>query len=203
MTKASKFLGSTVAVLLSLTVLLFSAGFLWNAVTSPSEKIEVTSQSVLDRITDQYFVVTKTAFVDQETSIVVDRGTTWSNFLWGQTITADARIRVDIGVDLSELSLEDVQVDRKTKIVSLTLPEAKILDASLFGDIDVTTQKGFLSRFIGNDPNEDHNLAASRLINDARTTIEQDAKLFKEARDNSLKLLQLIVGDFGYELEIN
>ena len=73
MKPSSKFLTSTVAILLSLAVVLFAAGLFINAFRAPADKVTVTSQTVLERITDQYFVVTKTAFIDQETSIVVDK----------------------------------------------------------------------------------------------------------------------------------
>jgi len=200
---SSKLLTAIVAILLALALVFFTAGFFFKNFHTSTDKEIVTSQTILERITDQYFVVTKTAYIDQETSIVVDRGSTWSNFWWGETLKADAVVRVDIGVDLTGLSQEDIRVDSGAGIVSITLPEATVLDASLFGDIEVTTHKGVLSRLVENDPNADHNLAAKRLITSAREGVEQDERLFNEAQENSVKLLRLIVGDFGYNLEID
>jgi len=169
---------------------------------APKTTVEVTSQTILQRIADQYFVVTKTVVLDQESTITVDRGSAWSNFWWGQTISAEGLVRADVGVDLSALSESDVRIDDVGKRVSITLPQATILDASQYGDIEVTTKSGVLKYLLDNDPNDDFNQAKERLVEDARAAVEQDTTLFAQAREDAAKLVTLIVEPMGYSVEI-
>ena len=106
------------------------------------EQVAITSLAILERISDQYFVVTKSVYVDQKSEIVVDTGSKWSNFFWGQTVKADGVIRVDVGVDMSQLTEKDIVVDQEAKTVRVDVPPADILNASQYGDIEVESQQG-------------------------------------------------------------
>lgn len=187
-------------------LLLFSVAVLLTvflvAIRQFGPETRITSTSVLERVQEQYFVVTKTVVVDQNTKIVVDEGSAWSNFLWGQEIEAEALIRLDIGVDLSELTEDDIIIDQRRKTITIDLPAAEILDASQFGDIEVNSRSGILKFLLDRDPNEDHNLSLDQLIRDAKASVLTDATLFEEAKQNSANLLQLIVENLGYELII-
>jgi len=166
------------------------------------EKVEVTALSILERISDQYFVVTKSVFIDQEAEIKVDTGTKWSNLFWGQTIKAEGVIRVDVGVDMSRLAEKDIAVDLRSKKVTIDVPPADILNASQYGDIEVQSKQGVLKFVLDNNPNEDHNRALQQLIAGAKEAVRQDPRLFADARQDATKLLKLIVGGLGYELVI-
>lgn len=181
---------------LGLAVLIGVGAFVFRG----GEKVEVTSRTVLDRISDAYFVVTKTVILDQSSEITVDRGSSWSNLLWGQTIEARADVRLDIGVDLSGLTEEDIEVNRLAKTVTVTLPEAVILDASIAGPIDVSNRQGILKRLLDNDPTGDHNLASAQLVSDARAAIAERPELTDEAREDAAKILKLVIDDLGYTL---
>jgi hypothetical protein len=189
---------------------LFALGFAALAITAmlvagymifrPTPAETVTSTAILERISDNYFVVTKSAIVDEEVEITVDKGSAWSNFFWGQTITARGKVRIDIGVDLSDITEDDISIDHKNKTVSIAVPQSEILDASQYGNIEVGNKQGLLKTLLDSDPNEDHNRAVTQLITEARAAISGDTELFAEARLDSMKLLELIVKSFGYEL---
>ncbi|OIO52073.1 MAG: hypothetical protein AUJ19_02710 [Parcubacteria group bacterium CG1_02_58_44] len=166
------------------------------------EQVAITSLAILERISDQYFVVTKSVYVDQKSEIVVDTGSKWSNFFWGQTVKADGVIRVDVGVDMSQLTEKDIVVDQEAKTVRVDVPPADILNASQYGDIEVESQQGVLKYVLDNDPNEDHNRALEQLIAAAKESVRQDSQMFEDARDDAAKLLRLIVEGTGYELVV-
>jgi len=168
----------------------------------PVEKTQVSSTTLLQRITSEYFVVTKTLLIDQESTIIVDEGSTWSNLWWGQKIEASGMIRLDIGVDLGDLKEEDIEIDQINRKIKIKLPEASILDASQFGDIKVSSSKGILRFFLENDPNEDHNQALKQLINDAIQVVSEDKDMFAEARRDAIKLIELIIKDLDYTLSV-
>jgi len=140
--------------------------------------------------------------IDQDSTIKVDQGSGWSNFLWGQTIKAEGMIRIDIGVDLNSLQESDVTVDNVKKSAKVKLPPATILDASQYGDIEVESKSGVLKFLLDNDPNADHNQALAQLITDAKTAASADTKVFTEARENSINLIKLVLSDMGYSVEV-
>jgi hypothetical protein len=166
------------------------------------ETVKISSRIVVEEITKQYFVVTKTVYLDQTSQIVVDQGSSWSNFWWGQTIEARAPMKVDVGVDLKELKEEDITVDNENMVIKIRIPEASILSTSLAGEIEVETSKGVLRKIFNNNTNDDYNQALNTLTNDANNSVKEDTELFNEARNDSIKLLSIIVKDLGYTIEI-
>jgi len=198
MFKLKGYLYATGFVLLAAALLILTVKF--GVLGGKEDKIEVTSRAIIERIADNYFVVTKSAIIYEEVEISVDKGSTWSNLLWGQTVKARGTVRIDIGVDLAGLDENDVVVDHKAKTVAIAVPRAEILDASQYGAIEVDSKQGVLKWLTDNDPNEDHNTALEKLLEEARTSISTDERLFTEARSDSTKLLELIVESFGYTL---
>lgn len=160
----------------------------------------ITAQTIVNRIQEQAFLVTKTVYIDQQSEIVIDRGSDWSNFWWGQTITAEGLIRTDVGVDLSKLTSENVKVDHEQKTITIQLPAAEILDSSLSGEIEVVTKSGILKKLLLNDTNADYNLALSQLTTDAMTAVNADETLFVEARNTTINMLELLLAETGYEV---
>lgn len=165
-------------------------------------KTVVTARTILERIADRYVVVTKTAYVNQQSEITIDQGSRWSNLFWGQTVKARGIIKVDIGVDLSGLTEKDISVDSKARKVYIDIPNADIIGAYQYGDIEVETKQSVLKYIFDNDPNEDHNRALEQLVSDAKEAVRQDKTLFTAARQDSIGILRLVVESVGYELAI-
>lgn len=182
-------------------IALIIIGFLVGKIWSDNNRNKVTSNSLVDRIQDQNFLVSKTVIIDQKSKIVIDQGSAWSNFFWGQTIDAEAQIRVDVGIDFSKLKSEDIQIDEKNKHIVINLPEAQILDASQYGDINVRSTKGVFKYLLDNNPNEDHNQSLEQLITDAAKSLE-GSKIYDEARSDAVKYLEVVVTNLGYTIEI-
>lgn len=156
----------------------------------------VNSQAVLERITNQYFLVTKTVFVNSKTEIDTPKNNNWTDLFTGKKITVYGLIRVDVGVDMKNIRLENITVDSKNKIVTITLPHAEILDSSLSGELDVVADKSILEKIKGlfkNTQNEDYNMALKTLINSANNQVMGTESIFEEARLDSVKLVTLIV----------
>lgn len=166
--------------------------------TDDYNESRVTSRIIVDKIQNEAFLVTKTVFLDQETQIKVDQGSSWSNFWWGQIINAEGLIRIDLGVDLKKITENEISINRETKEILIKMPEAEALDISLSGKIKVSSQSGLLKFLLENDPNQDHNLALNQLKEDATSTVMKDASLLDEARNDTLRIIQLLFKDTGY-----
>lgn len=156
----------------------------------------VNSQVILDRITNQYFLVTKTVFVNSLAEIDTPRNNNWTDLFTGKKITVLGLIRIDVGVDMKNMRLENIVVDSKNKIVTISLPHSEILDSSLSGELNVVADKSILEKikgFFKNTQNEDYNLALKTLIDSANSQVTADESIFESARTDSVKLVTLIV----------
>lgn len=195
------FFGIVLFTLLLSVAIFFAGGKLLNSDSNDDKpNVVVTSQIILDKINDEAFIVTKTIFLDQKKTIRIDQGSDWSNFWWGQTITTEGIIRVDLGVDYKLISENDIAIDEESKTISINVPEATILDASLFGDLNVETSSGILRQLFASDRNKDYNLALQSLIEDASETVIINQELVAESENESLKILQLVLSDLGYRV---
>lgn len=190
----------SILILAIIVVLILSGVFLYGRhlgkqAVLPQES--VSTQLILDRITNQYFLVTKTVFVDSEAQIETPKHNDWKDLFVGNKITVEGIIRVDVGVDMKNLGLEDIAIDTEQKTVTVDIPSADILDASLYGELDFDQDKAILDKlksiFI-NKQNEDYNRAIQILINKAKEEVYLNGNIYNEARADSIKLIELIVG---------
>ena len=190
-------------MLFLLTITLsFLGGIFYTQYNQNVQKQLVTSTTIVDKISNEAFLISKTAYLDQDIEIIVDTGSDWSNFWWGQTITAESLIKVNIGVDLKTLTAEDIIVDKMNNRITITLPAASVLDALPIGDISVTNTEGFLKMIFQSDTNKDYNLAYQKLQSEAITAINTRPELFSEAEADTGNLLKLILNDTGYGVNI-
>ncbi len=161
----------------------------------------IESTLVLERLKEQSFLVTRSIITDEEVTINIDQGSTWSNFWWGHEITANGQIQTDIGIDLIKLEDTDIQVNDNDKEIIISLPEPTIYNSSLKGDIEVTTQSGVLKKLLASDSNEDYNLALEELISQSENAISNNQYLFDESYEETIKILQYIFNDTGYTIK--
>ncbi|MBN2101172.1 DUF4230 domain-containing protein [Candidatus Dojkabacteria bacterium] len=164
------------------------------------EKTEVTRTTVLEKLQDQAFLVTRTVIADQDVEINVDQGSAWSNFWWGHEIVAASKMQVDIGVDLLEVEKDDISVDESKKEIKIDLPNAEIYNTSVASKIEIETKSGVLKKILDNDKEEDFNLALDSLSQAAEDSVSGDVKLMNDAEDAAVKILQAIFKDTGYKV---
>lgn len=160
----------------------------------------VTSQSVFEMIEDQYFVVTKTSYVNQKARLSIEENSDWSDLLWMDVINAEGLVRIDIGVDLSELRESDIKVDKENKTIEIDLPESEILTSTIEGDVTVESERGLVTSIeeLFEEEADDYNLAVSELIKLAQESISED--LYEEAREDSLNIIENILESIGYSV---
>ncbi len=161
---------------------------------SPPE--QVSTKLILDRITSQYFLVTKTVFVDSEAEIETPKHDNWKDLFVGNKLDVEGIIRVDVGVDMKGLGAADIALDERQKTISIKLPPADILDASLYGELEFAEDQAILDKiksFFVDDQNEDYNRALQVLVTSAKDQVASDGNLYNEARADSIKLVELII----------
>ncbi|HPY08969.1 MAG: DUF4230 domain-containing protein [Patescibacteria group bacterium] len=191
-----------ILIFIILGLILFVAVFLYgrhlgkNANPAVSKEPVVNSQTILERITDQYFLVTKTVFINSKAEIETPKNNDWTDLFVGKKLTVRGLIRVDVGVDMKHLRLENIEVDSRHKMVTVTLPQAEILNSSLSGKLELDEDLQIINKIktlFENTKNEDYNIALETLINDANSQVMSDPEIFTNARQDSIKLVNLIV----------
>lgn len=191
-----------ILIFVVIVLLLFVAVFFYGryegtqAALLKSRPATVSSQIILDRITSQYFLVTKTVFADSKVEIETPKNNNWTDLFVGKKIIVDGVIRIDVGVDMKNLSLNNIIVDSDKKTVTIKLPHAEILDSSLYGQLDFSENKAIVDKlkgFFKDMQNEDYNLALKALVDNAKVEVSADEDIFTQAREDSVKLVTLIV----------
>ena len=165
----------------------------------------INSQVILERITNQYFLVTKTVFVNSKVEIETPKNNDWTDLFTGKKLTVLGLIRVDVGVDMKNMNPENIVVDSKKKIVTISLPHAEILNSSLYGQLDLVADKSIaekLKDLFKNTQNEDYNLALETLIANADSQVKSDESIFNSAREDSSKLVNLIVSGILQDYQV-
>lgn len=172
--------------------------------TKTNKLPEISSESILDRIQDQQFLVTKTVFLNEEITITVEKDSDWDNLLWGETIEAEGIARLDIGVDLKKLNSQDISIDTSNQTISIKLPDPEILDTSLYDDLEIKTQKGIIKNIqeiFDKKEGDDYNKAVQALIDLAKQDVLKDQKILEEAKEDSTRGITILLNDLDYKIE--
>jgi hypothetical protein len=111
----------------------------------------LTAAGVLQRI-DRTMILQTTVF-RIDTVVRAEEDTAWWEKLWQQRLLMFVQGAVTAGVDLSELSEENVTISNQDRVVTLTLPPAKVLSAELV-DHQVQTYAGGLPKNVDLDTYE-------------------------------------------------
>lgn len=175
------------------------------AATLENRSPVVNSQLILERITNQYFLVTKTVFINSKVEIDTPKNNDWTDIFTGKKLTVLGLIRVDVGVDMKNMRPENIIIDSQKKILTISLPHAEILDSSLSGELDFAVDKSIVEKLkslFKNTQNDDYNLALKTLIESANSQVTANEIIFSSARDDSAKLVQLIVSGMLKDYQI-
>jgi hypothetical protein len=121
----------------------------------------MTAAGVLQRI-DRTMVLQTTVF-RIDTVVRAEEDTAWWEKLWQQRLLVFVQGAVTAGVDLSELGEENVAVSNEDRVVTLTLPPAKVLSAELV-DHQVETYGGGVPRNVDLETYEAAQAAGRRQI---------------------------------------
>jgi hypothetical protein len=163
-------------LLLTLTLALMSCG-------KTAEQLEAETENNLRQITELgtvEYVVTKT--------VKANDNATWYKF-GDRKIIFTCKAHLKAGIDLSELSKDNIQIDARQKSISIILPKAKLLSCNMKpDDIHLVYEKTAITRFSFSNAERDDVMAQGEtnikesvaelgMLADA----EKNAKIFLEA----------------------
>ena len=176
---------------IALVVILFGGGLaLGYRLFRPAEqKTTVTAQVILTALRDRGFLVTQTYVFDEPVTITKSSGSAFSDFFFGQTITARGAMEANVGIDLAKLSSEDVSIQGDT--VTVTIPSASLFNVRPIGPIDVKNDRGILKRLLENDSG--YNEALAELTKQAEEAAKKP-ELLARANDRAKEDIARLLG---------
>lgn len=167
----------------------------------PSDKTVVTAQVILTALRDQGFLVTQTYIFDEPVTIEKTSGSAFKDFFFGQTITARGTMEANLGIDLSQVTSEDVMVEDDKIIVKI--PQAKVFNVRLVGPLDVKNTQGILKRLLENE--EGYNEAQAELTKAAEQAAlrpEFIDRATNAAKEEVARLVGYVARDKTVEVQV-
>lgn len=152
-------------VALALIALLFGGGLLlgYRLFRPADQHTTVTAQIILTALRDRGFLVTQTYVFDEPVTIQKSSGSAFKDFFFGQTITARGVMEANVGIDLANVTVEDVLI--QGDVVRVTIPSATLFNVRPLGPIEVKNDRGLLKRLLENDTG--YNEALAELVRQA------------------------------------
>ncbi|OGF20662.1 hypothetical protein A2316_03930 [Candidatus Falkowbacteria bacterium RIFOXYB2_FULL_38_15] len=145
-------------------LIFFAIGFIASLLIFNGKAEEkVSSQTILTALRDRGFLVTETYVLNESVKIENDSEDFWRKLLWGQAIKAYGVVEVNLGVDLARMEEKDIEINKNKIIVAI--PNVRIFNSRLVGDVSLENKQGILKRIFEND--NGYNQALESLVNEA------------------------------------
>ncbi len=188
-------------IVLSLSMILLAGlGFYagWT-VSRPAEYTRnVDAQVILTALRDRGFLVTQTYIFDQPVTIEKTSGSALKDFFFGQTITARGAMEVNMGIDLANVSSDDVTI--VDDAITIKIPEATLFNVRLVGPIEVENKQGILKKLLQDE--DGYNEALSELSKIAEQTATQE-EFVTRATDRAKEEVKQMLGYVAEGKSIN
>jgi hypothetical protein len=150
----------------------------------------VNAQIILTALHDRGFLVTQTYLFDTPVSIDRSTGSAFKDFFFGQTIEARGTMEVNLGIDLSRVSTDDVTVDPNAGTVTVRIPKATLFNSRLVGPIELKNKEGILKRLLNSDDGYNDALAKlSQAAEEAANRQELLDRANERAKEDVSRLL--------------
>ncbi len=186
-----------------LMILLAGFGFYagWK-VSRPAEYTRnVDAQVILTALRDRGFLVTQTYIFDQPVTIEKTSGSALKDFFFGQTITARGAMEVNMGIDLANVTGEDVSI--ANDVITIKIPEASLFNVRLVGPVEVENKQGILKRILQDE--DGYNEALSELSKIAEETATQEefiARATDRAKEEVKQMLGYVAQGKAIQVEV-
>lgn len=164
-------------------------GYLIYRFTTPKQTApRISSETILQSLTAQGFLVTQSIISDQHVTIDKRSGNIFKDFFLGQTITARGTMEANLGIDLTELKPEDIDVTDER--ITIRVPDVRLFNTRLIGDIEVENEQGIIKRLLS--PEDGYN-ESLRALTESTEQLAADEQVVQNARERSREELTRLV----------
>lgn len=182
-----------VLIILIVIAIVFATGLIIGWRTLGQEK-EVTSQILLINLQKQGFLITQSYIFNDPVTIETSTGSAFKDIFWSQEVQGQGTIQVNLGVDLSLLTQEDIKITADQ--VNVKIPNVTVFNSSIIGELNVENKQGIFKRLFDND--DGYNQILNQIKQNAENAAQQP-ELITNARSNTIdqikKMLSLMIPD--------
>jgi len=179
-------LGIGLALLLGLGL----GGFVTYRLTRPVTVTPpvISAQTILQALKPQGFFITQSIITNQQVTIDKRSGNMFKDFFLGQTITARGTMEANLGVDLTELTEQDIELTDKQ--ITLRIPDVRLFNTRLIGDLELENSQGIIKRLF--QPDDGYNTSLQALTS-ATEALVNDTAIMDTTRQRSQEELRRLV----------
>lgn len=163
-----------------------------------AQALKPTAESVLIALKGQGFLITQTYLFNQSVTIDHASGSFFKDLFWNQIVSATANLKVSSGVDLSKLSLADIEQNGTKITISLPLPTR--YSTEVLGAVSLQNKQGVLKKLFDSD--NGYNQALAALKNEAEKAAET-SELLQDAQQGTEKEISRLVQLFVPGAEVH
>lgn len=179
-------------------ILFFGGLFLGYKIFRPAAKEEITSNVILTALQSEGFLVSQNYIFNQNITIDRSTGSAFKDFFLGQTIEANANMKVSSGIDLKKITQKDITITPTE--IQVVLPPVETQSTELLGNVVLKNRQGILKKIVDND--DGYNIALAKLKTEALKSVE-GAELREEAKMNAQKEVKKFIGFIDPQKEVN
>lgn len=179
-------------------ILFFGGLFLGYRIFRPAPKEAITSTVVLTALQSEGFLVSQNYIFNQTITIDRSTGSAFKDFFLGQTIEANANMKVSSGIDLKKITQKDITITQTQ--IQIILPPVETQSTELLGNIVLKNRQGILKKIVNND--DGYNAALTELKKEAIKAAEVP-ELREEAKVNAQKEIKKFLQFVDPQKEVN
>jgi hypothetical protein len=166
-------------------------GYRWFKPKPQAALQTVNAQAILTALHDRGFLVSQTYVFDTPVTIDRSSGNSLKDFFFGQTIEARGTMEVNMGVDLAQVTANDITIDEAANTITIRIPKTSLFNTRLVGPIQLKNNQGILKKLLNAD--DGYNDALSLLSKTAEEMAQKD-EIISRANDNAVEDITRILG---------
>ena len=155
-------------------------------VSAPERSLN--TQTILRALKPQGFLVTQSIISEQRVTIDKRSGNIFKDFFLGQTITARATMEANLGIDLMQLTENDITVTDNR--ITIRIPEIRLFNTRLIGDVEVENSQGIIKRIF--QPDDGYNESLQALASSTEA-LADDERILRATRERSKEELRRLI----------
>ena len=181
-----------IAIIIAILVFFVSGGVAGYTIASRHHNVsEITAEVIAQEMQKEGFLITQSALLSENVTIEKKSGNRFKDFFLGQTITAQAVLQVDRGIDLTKIRQSDILVEENR--IEIALPQIETRSVEIIGSVTLHNSEGIAKKLL--DSEDGYNEAIAMLKEQATAVVMEsafEAKAKESAREQVERFVRLI-----------
>ncbi len=184
--------------LISLIIVLLLGIGVGFALFSDKQTKEISSTVILNSLNQEGFLVTQSNVYTQDVVIEKSTGSAVKDFFLGQTIQASTVLKVNIGVDLKNITQENITMEGNK--VTIQLPSPNISSIEIIDDVKLENEQGIVKKIFDNE--DGYNEAIALLKKEVATQAMHEVNVAHVKENTIIKISELLGALHSEDIDI-